>query len=157
MAEIEIGPLSERLSDDEIHDLHGRLDRLGVAGLPRGDDTGGGKADVVDSSAMEELLDRLDAHDVACEIYVPVEFDGRVEVAGWRVGSVNALIDALDEVKDELDLEEEEDEEEEDEDEDEDDPFEMGAKKSELLRCWKHLYDGAQTALEQKLPLLVSV
>ena len=156
MAEIEIGPLSERLSDDEIGDLKKRLDRLGAPKLPAAPDHAGGKGDQVDSEALEELLDRLDEHEAACEIYLPVEFDGRAEVGGWRVGSAPILLEVLDEVKDELDLEEE-DEDEEDELDEDDDVVDQGSRKTQLIRAWKLLYAGAQAAIEQRLPLLLSV
>ena len=156
MAEIEIGPLNERLSDEEIADLRKRLDRLGAPKLPTAPDHAGGKGDQhVDSEALEELLDRLDEHEAACEISLPVEFDGRAEVAGWRVGSAPLLLEVLDEVKDELDLEEEEEEEEELDDDD--DGVDLATRKTELVRAWKLLYAGAQSAIEQQLPLLLSV
>lgn len=156
MAEIEIGPLNERLSDEEIGDLRRRLDRLGAPKLPSAEDHAGGKGDQhVDSEALEELLDRLDEHEAACEIYLPVEFDGRAEVGGWRVGSAPLLLEVLDEVKDELDLEERDEEDEELDDDD--DVIAHATRKSELVRAWKLLYAGAQAAIEQRLPLLLSV
>ncbi len=156
MAEIEIGPLSERLSDEEIGDLRKRLDRLGAPKLPTADDHAGGKGDHhVDSEALEELLDRLDEHEAACEIYLPVEFDGRAEVGGWRIGSAPLLLEVLDEVKDELDLEEEDDDDEEIDDDVA--VVDHATRKSELVRAWKLLYAGAQQAIEQRLPLLLSV
>jgi len=38
MAEIEIGPLTDRLSDDEIVDLKARMERMGAPKIPDGDD-----------------------------------------------------------------------------------------------------------------------
>ena len=35
-------------------------------------------------------------------VYLPVEFEGRIEVAGMRVGSATTLLEVLDEMKDEL-------------------------------------------------------
>src|SRR4051812_13150570 len=122
MAEIELGPLTDRLSDDEIADLSRHIERLGAPQLPRGDEKEATTLDSVDDAVLEELLARLEVHDAAAEIYLPVEFDGSVEVGSMRVASAPLLIDVLEELKDELDLgadEDEEEEEEEDEDEDE--------------------------------------
>ena len=155
MAQIEIGPLTDRLSDAEIAELAKQMEHLGAPQLPRGDSSEVATvSDDLDEDALAEFYDRLDGHDAAAEIYLPIEFDGLVEVAGLRVGSASALIDVLDELKDELSLGDDEDEdlEEEDEDEDEDDRRLLGA---DLRQVWKSLYDGAHTAIDKKLPLHV--
>ena len=153
MAEIEIGPLTDRLSDDEIADLHVRMERMGTPKLPDGDDkeavpVGEG----LDDDVLVEFLDRLDGHDVAAEIYLPVEFDGAIEIADLRVGSAPAMLEVLDELKDELIAEDEEDEDE-DEDSDDDDDEDRRIHGRELKRAWKMFYDGATAAVERKLPL----
>ena len=74
--------------------------------------------------ALTEFLDSLDAHDLGAEIYLPIEFEGRVTVGDFRVASTQALLDVLEEMREELDVdgeEEDEDEEEEEEEEDEED------------------------------------
>lgn len=151
MAEIEIGPLTDRLSDDEIADLVARMERMGTPKLPDGDDKEGTSVgDGLDDDVLVEFLDRLDGHDVAAEIYLPVEFEGAIEIADLRVGSAPALLEVLDELKDEL-IAEDEDEDEEDDDDDED----RRIHGRELRRAWKMFYDGAQAAVERKLPLHV--
>ena len=152
MAEIEIGPLTDRLSDDEIADLRVRMERMGAPKMPEGDDkevatVGEG----LDDDVLTEFLDRLDGHDVAAEIYLPVEFDGAIEIADLRVGSAPALLDVLDELKDELIAEDEEDEDEDEDEEDEDEDKRIHGR--ELKRAWKAFYDGATAAIERKLPL----
>src|SRR5437016_3937333 len=113
MAEIEIGPLTDRLSDDEITELARAMEKLGAPQLPRADDTqASAVGDNIDDDALTEFYDRLEVHDLAAEIYLPVEFDGSVEVAGMRVASASVLVDVLEEIKDELDIDEDEDEEE---------------------------------------------
>jgi hypothetical protein len=147
MAEIEVGPLSDRLSDEEIAELAKQMERLGAPQLPRSDGEASVLAEGIDDDAMTEFHDRLDAHDLAAEIYLPIEFEGIAEVAGLRVASAPALLDALDEVKDELDVEEDEDD---DEDSDDDERDVMDAQ---LKQLWKIYYDAAQTAIDKKLPL----
>src|SRR4249920_650688 len=120
MAEIELAPLSHRLDDDEMKTL-GRL--LEEAGVPRI-----GKADEhsthtiaarLSEEALTEFLDRLDAHDIGAEIYLPVEFEGRVVVGDYRVASSQALLDVLEEMREELNVDAEESDEEEEKDEEE--------------------------------------
>jgi hypothetical protein len=152
MAEIEIGPLSDRLSDEEIAELAGSLEKVGAPQLPRAqDDATVTVGDGLDDDALLEFLDRLDAHDLACEIYLPVDFDGRVEVADLRVGSASLLLEALEELKDELAIEENLDDEEEEEFEEDEESL-MDAK---LRHLWKVFYDGATLAMERHLPLHV--
>jgi hypothetical protein len=147
MAEIEIGPLTDRLSDDEIADLKARMERMGAPKLPEGDEKEvASVGDGLDDDVLVEFLDRLDGHDVAAEIYLPVEFDGAVEVADLRIASAPMLLDVLEELKDEL-TSEDESEEEEDEDED------QRVHGRELRRAWKLFHDGAQAAVERQLPL----
>jgi hypothetical protein len=147
MAEIELGPLSDRLSDDEIVELAKQMEKLGAPQLPRSDGEPSVIADAIDDDALSEFLDRLDVHDLAAEIYLPIEFDGTVEVAGLRVASASVLLDVLEEVKDELDVDAEEDEEDEDSDED------ARLMEKQLKQLWKVFYDGAQAAVDRKLPL----
>ena len=124
MAEIELAPLSHRLDEDEVRTLT-RL--LAEAGAPAFDKTRRARLahhrGAISEEALTEFLDRLDAHDLGAEIYVPIEFEGRVVVGDFRVASSQALLDTLEEMREELNVdadEEDEDEEEEDEDEDED-------------------------------------
>jgi hypothetical protein len=151
MAEIEIGPLSERLSDDEIADLLARVEKLGAPKLGASDDE---HVDAVgeglDEGVLTEFLDRLDGHDVAAEIYLPIEFEGSLEIASLRVASAPALLDVLEELKDELDSEVDE---MDDEDSDYDDDQRILAQQ--LREAWKLFYQGAKTAVERHLPLHV--
>ena len=155
MADIEIAQLGDRLSEEEIVQLAGALEELGVSSLPKADDGTALTVGDVDDDIMSEFLDRLDAHDIAAEIYLPAEFEGTVEVAGLRVASAPALIDVLEEMRDELAVEEEEEEEEEDGEDDELDDGDIMA--SQLRICWKLFYVGATTAVDKHLPLHVSV
>jgi hypothetical protein len=148
MAEIEIGPLTDRLSDDEIAELAKQMEKLGAPQLPRADHTEVATVgDNIDDDALTEFFDRLDLHDLAAEIYLPIEFDGCVEVAGLRVASASVLIDVLEEVKDELDVDEEED------DEDDEEYDDRRAVELQMRQLWKLFSDGAQAALDRKLPL----
>lgn len=149
MAEIEIGPLTDRLSDEEIAELARHMEKLGAPQLPRSDGTEVATVgDNLDGDALSEFYERLDVHDLAAEIYLPIEFDGLVEVAGLRVASASVLLDVLEEVKDEIDLDAEEEEEE-------DDAFDGDRKilDGQLRHLCRLFLTGAQAALDRKLPL----
>ena len=149
MAEIEIGPLSDRLSEEELKELAGALERIGAPMLAGNDDAHASSVGDIDDDVLTEFLDRLEAHDAACEVYLPLEFDGRVEVADMRVGSAVQLLDVLDELKADLEIDAEDDEESEDEDD-------YGAVLNGQLReCWRFFYAGCHATLERHLPLHV--
>jgi hypothetical protein len=153
MAEIEIGPLSNRLSEEEINELRGALEKLGAPALPQSDESHARPVGDVDDEVLTEFLDRLEAHDAACEVYLPMDFDGRVEVADLRVGSAMQLLEVLDEIKDDLAIEDDEDDEERDEEEADDDYGNV--LQSQLRECWRAFYAGCNATLERHLPLHV--
>lgn len=161
MAEIELRPLSQRLDDDEIKLLGKRLKDLGVAGFERGggdDGLGHTIAARISEEALTEFLDRLDAHDLGAEIYLPLEFDGRVTVGDYRIASAQALAEVLEEMKEELGVDEEADyEEEEDEDEDEEKEGEEEEDgtviEAQLRNIWQLVSDGVAECLDKSLPL----
>jgi TATA-binding protein-associated factor Taf7 len=163
MAEIEIGPLTDHLGDEELTELANKLERVGAPTLPKEDEAAGGTLTPVDGTVLNEFLDRLEAHDLACEIYLPTDFEGRVEVGEYRVGSAAALVEILEEMKDELgeDDEEEDDGDDEDDDaEDEDDEDDeeyrdLRIMDAKIRRLWKVVYDSAQAAMDRRLPLFV--
>jgi hypothetical protein len=150
MAEIEIAPLTDRLSEDEIAELAGALERHGVSAPLKNDDGHSAAVGDIDDDVLTEFLDRLEAHDAACEVYLPVEFDGRVEVSDLRVGSAVHLLEVLDELKDDLAIDEDEDEA------DEEDLDDYGTVlDSQLRECWRTFYAGVNATLERHLPLHV--
>jgi hypothetical protein len=150
MAEIEIGPLTDRLSDEEIAELAAQLERQGAAQLPKSDDKEGSNVgEGIDENVLSEFFDRLESQDAAAEIYLPVELEDNLEVAGMRVSSLQHLMEVLEELKDELDSE---DEDLEDEDSYDDD---RKILSEQLREAWKLFYSGAQTALERHLPMFV--
>lgn len=105
--------------------------------------------------ALMEFLDRLDAHDIGAEIYLPIEFEGRVTVGEYRVASSQVLLEVLEEMKEELDVDaEEEDEEEEEEDVEED---EGTVIEAQLRHIWHLVADGATESIEKNLPLHLQV
>jgi hypothetical protein len=157
MAEIEIAQLTDRLGDDEIVQLAGALEQLGAPALPKSDDGTAMSMGDVDDDIMGEFMDRLDAHDMAAEIYLPMEFDGTVEVAGLRVASAVTLLDVLEELKDELDVKAEENDDDDDDDDDEIEDDDANILAGQLRSCWKLFYASASTAVDKHLPMHVSM
>jgi hypothetical protein len=149
MAEIEIGPLTDRLGEEEIAELSRQMEKLGAPQLPRSDDKDGAVFDNLDDDVLSEFFERLEVHDAAAEIYLPVEFDGWVEVGEMRIASAPVLLDVLEELKDELDIDVDEDEEEDEEDIDED----RDILEAQLRQAWKIFHSGVQAAMERKMPL----
>ena len=158
MAEIEVAPLANRLADEDITRLASALAEAGAPRLREGDEGAARTiADEVDGDLIAEFLDRLEAFDLACDIYLPLEFDSRVEVGEIRIGSAQSLIDVLEEMKDELDIEREGDSDESSEDGEEEEDKGYDLIRGQLRQLWKLLYTGAQTSMERKLPLHVRV
>ena len=144
MASIEIAPLSDRLTDEEIDELGGALAAASAPKLPKGDD---GVKKVLsaglDEDTLTEFMDRLEAHEIACDIYLPIEFEGRVEVGDLRAGSVVTLMETLAELKDDFNLESD------------DDDSVAALIERRLQALWKVFSAGAKRALERKIPLHV--
>jgi hypothetical protein len=158
MAEIELAPLSHRLDEEEVRVLTKKLAEAGAPPLEKADEHASHTiAARLSEEALTEFLDRLDAHDLGAEIYVPLEFDGRVSVGDYRVASSQALLDILEEMREELNVdadEDDEDEEEEDEDEEED---EGTVIEAQLRHIWHLVADGATESIERNLPLHLQV
>jgi hypothetical protein len=105
MAEIELAPLSHRLDEDEVRTLTRLLAEAGAPAFDKTDEHASHTiAARISEEALTEFLDRLDAHDLGAEIYVPVEFEGRVVVGDFRVASSQALLDTLEEMREELNV-----------------------------------------------------
>jgi len=158
MAEIELAPLSHRLDEDEVKTLGKLLSEAGAPPFEKTDEHASHTiAARLSEEALTEFLDRLDAHDLGAEIYVPVEFEGRVVVGDFRVASSQALLDILEEMREELNVDaedEDEDEEEEEEDEDED---EGTVIEAQLRHIWHLVTDGVTESLEKNMPLHLQV
>jgi len=161
MSVIELAPLSETLDDDELKTLQRLLEQAG-AKFAGGEDHRHKIASRLDEDAMTEFLDRLEAHDLAADIYVPVEFEGRLHVGDYRVASAQLLVDVLEEMKDELDVDEDadkeadEDEEAEEEEEDEEED-ESTVIEAQLRHIWQLVSDGCSESVEKNVPLHLRV
>jgi hypothetical protein len=158
MSAIELAPLSDRLDDDELKTLTRLLEQAG-AKLPEMDDhTTQTFAKRLSEEAMTEFLDRLDAHDVAADIYLPVEFEGPLTVGDYKVASAYALQDTLEEMREELAIEDEDDDyEDEDEDDDVEEMDEGSVIEAQMRNIWQLVSDACSESIEKTFPLHLRV
>jgi len=135
MAEIELAPLSHRLDEEEVRTLTKLLTEAGAPPFEKADEHASHTiAARLSEEALTEFLDRLDAHDLGAEIYVPLEFEGRVAVGDYRVASSQALLDVLEEMREE-------------------DDDEGTVIEAQLRHIWHLVADGATESIEKGLPL----
>jgi Ran GTPase-activating protein (RanGAP) involved in mRNA processing and transport len=160
MSEIELGPVSERLDEEEIKTLGRLLDQAG-AKYPLNDENQTSQiiASRLSEDAMTEFMDRLEAHDIAADFYLPIEFEGRLSVGDYRVASSQTLVDVLEEMKEELAVEEDDeyDDDEEDEDEDDEDEDEGTVIEAQLRNIWRLVNDASGESLDKGIPLHLRV
>ena len=158
MPNIEVGALEDHLSDEELEEVQKRLEKADVGTLPEGDGAmGRSMLEGADEDALTELMDRLESHDLAANIYVPLEFEGRLEAGDLSVASLNSLVEALEELAEDLEIEDL-DEPEEPEDEDElAYASEMELLEGRVRHIWRAMYEGAQLAMEHDLCLVVTM
>jgi hypothetical protein len=159
MAQIELAPLSHRLDEDEVRTLSKLLVESGAGAFEKTDEHASHTiAARLSETALTEFLDRLDAHDLGAEIYVPLEFEGRVTVGDYRVASSQALLDVLEEMREELDVDADEDEDEDEEEDEEDEEEDEGTViEAQLRHIWHLVADGATESIEKHLPLHIQV
>ena len=158
MAEIELAPLSHRLDDDETKTLVRLLEEAGAPRIAKHDEHSAHTiAARLSEEALTEFLDRLDAHDIGAEIYLPIEFEGRVVVGEYRVASSQLLLDVLEEMREELNVDAEEEDEDEEEDDDDAEEDEGTVIEAQLRHIWHLVADGATESIEKNLPLHLQV
>jgi len=158
MAEIELAPLSHRLDDDETKTLVRLLEEAGAPRIAKHDEHSAHTiAARLSEEALTEFLDRLDAHDIGAEIYLPIEFEGRVVVGDYRVASSQLLLDVLEEMREELNVDAEEEGEDEEDEEDDAEEDEGTVIEAQLRHIWHLVADGATESIEKNLPLHLQV
>jgi hypothetical protein len=147
MAELRLIALSECLNDDQLTELKQKLVDFGVTELVDSDDA----VDLDDTLSEDQLtdfLDRLEAHDIAADIYLPVEFEGRVGVGEQTFGSVHALAEALEEIREELDIDEPSAS-------DGDDEMDLEMIEEQLSYAWQVFTRAANACIDRQIPLHV--
>lgn len=147
MAELRLFPLDETLSNSQMSALSKELHEFGIEKLPHSEDDSD-LEEVLGDDQLTDFMDRLDAHDQACDVYLPVEFEGAVEVGGQSFGSAYGLLDALEELRDELDIDDEADD-------DDDDEIDMEVIEEQMRCAWRVFFRAASTCVDRQVPLHV--
>ena len=147
MPELRLFPLQEALEGDALKQVKRALSELGIKHLPENDDT----IELDDSLGEDQLtdfLDRLDAHDIACDIYLPLEFEGVFEAGDHTLGSAHTLLEALEELRVELDIDE-------DEESDDEDEAELEVIDEQLTQAWHAFARAASACVARGVPFHV--
>jgi hypothetical protein len=87
---------------------------------------------------------------MACDIYLPLEFEGVLEVEDRNVGSAFALLEALEDLREELDIDDEPGE-----DDEEDMELELEVIEENLAYSWRAFMRAATRCIDQQIPLHV--
>lgn len=146
MAELRLSPLEDLFTENEINKLIGELKELGAPPLPPGDDDLELEESLTDDQ-LTDFMDRLEAQDIGCTIYLPMAFEGVAEVGDQLVGSAQVLLDVLEEMQDELEVDEDTLEEDEE--------FAPDFIEEGLRHAWRVFVAGANRCVEQGMPLQV--
>lgn len=145
MPEIRFIPVEEVLNEGQLKAMMGQLKDLGVDELQLNDEDDVDIDDVLSEDQLTDFMDRLEARDLACTIYLPMEFDGRVEIGDQSIGSAHALLDVLEELREELDIDEDEDDGEEDE-------LNLVVIEEQLRYAWHIFLKAASTSIDKQIP-----
>ena len=147
MPELKLVPLENLLSKQDREKLMQELQELNVLELPAEEDDGEEIEEILEDEQYADFLDRLDALDIAATVYLPVEFDGTFDVGDHTIGSGLTLLEALEELREELDLLEEP---EDDEDEDE---LILEVIGEQIRHAWTIFSRAAASCVARQLPL----
>jgi len=156
MSAIELAPISDRLDEEEVKTLGRLLEQVGAKLPAVGDHVTQTFAKRLSEEAMTEFLDRLDAHDIAADIYLPIEFEGPLTVGDYKVASAYALQETLEEMKEELAIEDEE-YEDDDDDDDEEELDEGSVIEAQMRNIWQLVTDACGESIEKNFPLHLRV
>lgn len=148
MAELRLIPLDDILNKNQRKKLLQQLAELGINNLPDDNDDDVDLEESLNDDQLTDFMDRLDAHDLACDLYLPIEFDGTLDLGERSVGSAYALLDALEELREELDIDDDSSEEEEEE-------LDMEVIEEQLRFTWRIFLRAANTCIERQVPLFV--
>jgi hypothetical protein len=147
MAELRLVTLEDVLTKKQLESVERELSEVGVEKLPEpGDDFD--LEESLPDDQLTDFMDRLDAHDLSCDLYLPAEFDGTFDVGETSVGSTYALLEALDELREELDIDEAASDDEEEE-------MDIEVIEEQLRFIWRAFLRAASTAIDRQVVLQV--
>lgn len=147
MPELKLVPLDELLPKKQQKRLCEELAELGIDELPDSE----GEAELEEPLAEEpfgDFMDRLEAADLACDIFLPVEFEGVVELGAHVIGSAYSLQEALEDMREDLGVDAEKS------DEDEED-LDLEVVEEQLRFVWRVFLRAVNTCIDRQVPLHV--
>ncbi len=170
MASIELSPIQDHLEEDLVQELEEALADADASPLDVDEDAESILLDSdLEDDLIAEIMDRLEMHDAAADIYVPPDFEEVFEIGDYRIASAHMLTLVLQEMRDELFVDEDEDDEGlddadgdydygEDEgaaadDADVEEPFEF--KEKQLRHVWRLLHTGARACVKRGVCLFI--
>jgi len=146
MPELRLIPLDEILGKAQLKKLTHQLADLGIDDIPLADDGDLDLDEILTEDQLTDFMDRLEARDLACDLYLPVEFDGRLDIGDHGIGSAYALLDVLEELREELDIDEDASEEDEEE-------LDLEVIEEQLRSAWRAFLKAANTCVDKQIPL----
>ncbi len=149
MPELKLVPLEELLPENEREKLMLELKELDVMELPPEEDDDVEVEEPLEDDHFADFLDRLEALDIAANIYLPVEFDSTFNMGDFTFGSALTLMEALEELREELEVLENPD------DEDEEDGMNMDVISEQFRFAWDAFSRAAAGSVARQLPLLL--
>jgi len=169
MASIELSPIQDHLDEDLVQELEEALADADASPLDVDEDAESILLDSdLDDDLIAEIMDRLEMHDAAAEIYVPPDFEEVFEIGGYHIASAHMLLLVLQEMREELFVDDDDDDDElgdldEDYDydseengpaeDDAEEPFEF--KEKQLRHVWRLLHSGARTCVKRGVCLFI--
>jgi len=148
MPELRLIPVEDIMNKAQLKKLEQKLADAGIDDLDWEGDSDEDLEEVLTEDQLTDFMDRLDARDLACDIYLPVEFEGRIEIGDHAVGSAQSLLEVLEELREELAIDEDEDEEEEED-------LDLDVIESQLRATWRTFLKSATTCVEKQVPLQI--
>jgi hypothetical protein len=169
MASIELSPILDHLGEGDVDALESALADAGASPLDVDEDAESVFLDAdLEDDLLAEIIDRLEVHDAACDIYVPPDFEEVFEIGGNRIGSAHMLLLVLQEMKEELFVDDDEDDDLSDIDEDynyadsdetldgdadAEEPYAL--KEKQLRHIWRLMYAGARACIKHGVCMFV--
>lgn len=170
MASIELSPIQDHFEEDLVQELEEALADADASPLDVDEDAESILLDSdIDDDLIAEIMDRLEMHDAAADIYVPPDFEEVFEIGGYRIASAHMLTLVLQEMRDELFLDDDEEDGAADELDDEydygeentgaaddgdvEEPFEF--KEKQLRHVWRLLHSGARVCVKRGVCLFI--
>jgi hypothetical protein len=168
MALIVIAALTEIIDDKSIEILSNKLKAINVPLAVQDSELDQAVENDIDEDSLLEFMNSLEDESAAADAYVPGGFSEIFTIGEMRIGSLERLLEALDDLEDEFGIVEpadysvdDDDDEEEEEEADKvyDDEYDydeqIDLSRGGLKLIWSNIFRMAQAACEAKSNLII--